>query len=387
MYKSILKQIIHRLTYKPYQHFSIIGASNRAYGIDAARYEPDFNPDNALPGLIDFGIIKATEGVSWKDSAFETLSTQVAKLAVDGAYHYLRSGYTGVDQANYFISTLGTKQFDILAIDFERINNVISDGFVRTLYDCLVKVTQLRPNAKVMLYSNVDLYDSVIYPAAIRLWGRDMFLEWDLWLAQYPYIVNLDGQPSLPIHRKDWTIWQFSDAGLPAEHGTSSYIDRNLFNGTREQLLAWANKTPTIPGEPMLEDLYFKVTATSLNIRSSAENLGTANDLGNFNLQTNDVIHAIEVVQNGIVTYHQIEKIWRNGVILTPLVISPTGKYWSAEKSGTEIWMVPTTNPTPPPVISPVMFASMDFDLVNKTMTITRRREDGTSDVLRDPIT
>lgn len=41
---------------------------------------------------------------------------------------------------------------------------------------------------------------------------------------------------------------------------------------------------------------------------------------------------------------------------------------------------------TPTPVISPVVHASMDFDLANKTMTTTRRRLDGTVDVDRDTI-
>jgi GH25 family lysozyme M1 (1,4-beta-N-acetylmuramidase) len=220
----------------------MIGTKERAYGVDVSRYESDFNPDNAIPGLIDFGITKATEGINYVDPYFEQLYIQISKLSVNGTYHYIRSGISGIDQAKFFLNTIAGKSFDILAIDFERIGNVMSDSFVKILYDCINYIYYAKPECKVILYTNPDLYDTIIYPASIRLWGKDVFTTWDLWIAQYYYVVNPDGEPYIK-NRKDWKIWQFSAAGTPAEHGTSSYVDIDVFNGTKTQMFAWLNKT------------------------------------------------------------------------------------------------------------------------------------------------
>lgn len=245
MENSILKHLFHRIQ-KPRVSQSIIGTKQRAYGIDLSRYEPNFVPENATPGLIDFGIIKATQGISIRDAAFDILYPQVSKLAIDGAYHYLKSQVGGRAQADYFVGNIGTKQFDILAIDFEGYGNVLNDNFVRVLFDALVRTTELKPDCKIVLYTNPNLYDTVIYPAAIRIWGRDVFLAWDLWIAQYYWIVNPDGEPFIR-KRNNWKIWQISDAGRPEEHGTTAYVDRNVFNGTKQEMLEWVGRVAELP--------------------------------------------------------------------------------------------------------------------------------------------
>jgi GH25 family lysozyme M1 (1,4-beta-N-acetylmuramidase) len=236
---------------------TLIGLKQRAYGIDLSRWEPEFNPDAAVPGLLDFGIIKATEGTTWQDPAFEQLYVGIAKLAVQGAYHYLRSGASGVTQANHFLATTAGKKLQVAAVDFEGIGNTLNDEFVKVLYDCLMRVTTGLPNARVVLYTNPNLYDTVIYPAAMRIWGRDIFLDWDLWIAQYYFTVNADGEPAMPKSRKDWKLWQFSDAGSPAEHGTKAYVDRNIFNGSVAALKAWAGSNAPVP--PGIVDGYQKI--------------------------------------------------------------------------------------------------------------------------------
>jgi len=68
-----------------------------------------------------------------------------------------------------------------------------------------------------------------------------------------------------------------------------------------------------------------------------------------------------------------------NGRTIQDLYNKPYG--WSATD-----YLDYTVVTPPPPAISPVVHASMDFDLAAKTMVTTRRRQDGTSDVDRDPI-
>ena len=254
---NLFKYLIHRAqAFFSVPQASLIGLKQRAYGIDISRYQGTFNPDAATPGLLDFGIIKATEGTTWKDPEFENFYPGISKLTAQGAYHYMKSGVSGVSQANWFLDTIAGKKFHMLIMDFERYSNVMDDAFVRILYDALVRVSTGRPEAKVLLYTNADIYNNVIYPAAIRIWGKDVFADWDLFIAQYPLIVNVDGEPVTPKNRPDWKLWQLSAAGLPAEHGTKNPVDRDVFNGGVSAFKAWLNiTTPVPPPSPALPDM------------------------------------------------------------------------------------------------------------------------------------
>ena len=245
-----LKHYVHRL--QPFwdvrSEYGIIGTKKRPYGIDLSRYEPRFHADQVEAGLIDFAIIKATQNDKWVDPAFGQLYVDIQPLAVTGAFHYLSSGISGVAQAEHFLRTIGSRRLNVLAVDFESYGNTVNDAFVRVLYDWLVYVSQQRPNQRVILYTNPNLYDTVIHPAALRIWGRDVFADWDLWIAQYYWVVNPDGEPNIK-KRTDWKLWQISDAGDPVMHGTEGWCDRNVFNGTLSQLLEWAG-SGSIPEPP-----------------------------------------------------------------------------------------------------------------------------------------
>lgn len=174
---------------------------------------------------------------------------------------------------------------------------------------------------------------------------------WEAWYTPSPSIVLVPA-PFAKIF-----IWQF---GTPSSVGwgvQSAEIDMNFINMTEQEFDARYGATiPPIGG--VMEDKYYKVTASALNIRSSAENLGTANDIGD--LQGGDILHTIETVLNGGITWKQFDKVWRSGV---PIMgnVSPTGKYFAAEK-GVDVWMVETTNPIPDPpsAMLPAYFTAHD---------------------------
>ena len=225
----------------------LIGLKQRAYGTDMSRYQAEFKPEVAVSGLFDFGIIKATEGSSYKDPLFETFYPAILKLLAQGTYHYLKSNVSGITQADHFLNTIRGKQFQMLVMDFEGYGNVLNDAFVMVAYESLVHVQSMKPDVSTILYTSPNLYDTVLYPAAMRIWGRDVFMDFDLWIAQYPWVVNVDGEPVMPKNRKDWKLWQFSDAGSPAEHGTKYAVDRNIFNGGMGAFKEWLHLGGTPP--------------------------------------------------------------------------------------------------------------------------------------------
>ena len=255
--KDYLKYFLHRAqAWFSVPQATLIGLKQRAYGVDMSRYQGTFNPAAAVPGLLDFGIIKATEGTTYKDPEFENFYPGISQLTAQGAFHYLKSNVSGVSQANWFLDTIAGKKFHMLVMDFERYSNVMNDAFVHVLYDALVRVSTSRPEAKTLIYTNAEIYNNVIYPAALRIWGRDVFTDWDLFIAQYPYLVNVDGEPVMPKNRADWKLWQFSNAGIAAEHGTKYPVDRDVFNGGVSAFKTWLNiAQPPPPPVQSLPDM------------------------------------------------------------------------------------------------------------------------------------
>jgi len=221
----------------------VIAGSPRAYGIDISHWEESFDPDQADPGLIDFAIFKATEGVSWVDqSFFDFYDAALGKVPVLGAYHYLRSGVSGRSQADHFLATTDDLDLDILVCDFESANNTMNDAFVEKAQEFGTFVKEWHPGARLLFYTNPSTYDSVVWPACMRLYGVDVFTQapWDgFWVAQYYYSPSPDKLPSMPTNRKDWVLWQYSEAGSPAMHGTGGWCDQNVYNGNLNEFQAW----------------------------------------------------------------------------------------------------------------------------------------------------
>lgn len=105
------------------------------------------------------------------------------------------------------------------------------------------------------------------------------------------------------------------------------------------------------------EKLFVVTYAEGLNVRSSGENLGSQNDLGSFDLNQGDVIRAVGVVDAKGTIYRKFDRIYRNGKSFDfPFngfpnhIASPTGEYWTAEKSGATIYMKETDTAVSTPV-------------------------------------
>lgn len=267
--RSFSKYLFHRA----YRRFAkdtkvenqVIAGSNRGYGIDISHWEESFDPDKSSPNLIDFAIFKATEGSAWKDVKFGSFyQAAVGKVPVLGAYHYLRSQYGGKAQAQHFINTVGEKKIDVLICDFENTNNVVDSNFVRIARDFGDEVRVAYPDSRILFYTNPSLYDNIVYPGSMKLFGRDIFREspWDgFWVAQYYFFPSPSKSPSMPKTRSDWIMWQYSEAGEPKQHGTGGWCDQNVYNGDLRSFMVWIGKdehpVPPTPDEYKLQLKFF----------------------------------------------------------------------------------------------------------------------------------
>jgi GH25 family lysozyme M1 (1,4-beta-N-acetylmuramidase) len=188
-------------------------------------------------------IIKASEGLS-KDISFDANVDEVKKAPMSGAYHYLRSGFRWDDQANIFLSSM-RHDFDFYVCDFEATGNTFSKTFSSMAWE-FMKLLQKETGRKVFLYTNPNTYDVNMFPYG------DWMKDYPFWVAQY--YGAPDGAPRMPVTRRDWQMWQYTDRGVGKEWGCQSIaVDLNVFNGTVDDMRSYL-QIATPPSEISTEE-------------------------------------------------------------------------------------------------------------------------------------
>lgn len=210
-------------------------------GIDVSHYQGSINWKSVRSGGTRFAYIKATEGVSYTDSAFDR-NYPAAYYAgvVRGAYHFaLPNKSTGAAQADFLYRNGGAWSADDLtlpaAVDLEYnpygavCYGLSQSAMVSWITDFLDRY-----------HSHTGRY-AVIYTTTG--WWKSCTGNYSgfasrhpLWLARYS-----SSRGELPAGWKFQTIWQYTSSGTVS--GISAAVDRDYFNGTKTRLLALANNT------------------------------------------------------------------------------------------------------------------------------------------------
>ncbi|MFC7387640.1 glycoside hydrolase family 25 protein [Sphaerisporangium rhizosphaerae] len=188
-------------------------SSERPYGQDVSAYESDhdWNASQA-----QFGIIKATEGLTFRDSAFARHWAELGKKGiVRGAYHYGHPGNDPIAEADHFLSVVDAQPAetgDLLVLDLET-----SDGR---------SVAQVNAWAKTWLAHVKD--ETGVTPLFYSGWNfADTYghglAEYPLWVAYYG---REKGDVTPPADWKSWAIHQYTD--VPIDQNVSALTTGQL---------------------------------------------------------------------------------------------------------------------------------------------------------------
>ena len=192
-------------------------------GIDVSKHNGDIDFEKVRNDNYQFVFIKASEGKTYKDAAFERnyrLARQ-AGLKV-GAYHFFRKSRTGREQADNFLKAVNGKTLDLpLVIDLE---DDWGNGAAVNRQTALERVMQMidilkKEGYQVMIYTNLDGYEK---------YYKNMLVDCDLWLCSF---TSPDLLPQLPHG-----IQQFSHEGTV--DGVKGKVDLNVFRGSKRE---WNN--------------------------------------------------------------------------------------------------------------------------------------------------
>ena len=235
----------------------------RAQGIDISKWQGTYQIAANPPRPVNFVIQRLSYGV-FKDEALAVLTSPVLASPIKGAYHYVSSNYGWKAQADIFIGLMNDK-YDFWAWDAEKKDNINTTAYISGVIPALeyISITTKKPG---LIYTNPDMWGTWFAPIQNDLINtlNRTDLNIDLWVSHYwlpesartpegtANYFYVNGASNMP---KDWKFWQYDnngDGGRGKEFGVGSLgLDLDTFNGTVEELTAWAKGQVPVPIPPI----------------------------------------------------------------------------------------------------------------------------------------
>lgn len=213
-------------------------------GIDVSKYNLGWDPAKASKP-IGFVIQRASWSL-YRDEQFDAINKGVASLPVRGAYHYYSSGVPWKTQADLFLKVVKDKGFHFYCVDYERAFNTLSGRTIAEVAE-MVKYIKAQTGQRCLIYFSPSIYNENIKPCGYAAWARQQ----EIWIAQYPWTLTQNPPtqaPQIP-DGLPWRFWQYGGGDVnftagrhagPDYGGGLAGMDLNYFNGSFDELLAWA---------------------------------------------------------------------------------------------------------------------------------------------------
>lgn len=206
-------------------------------GIDVSYYQEVIDWQKVKDAGIGFAIVRQSYGSAFDDPKFKA-NWAGAKQAglVRGLYQYFRPGQDPHEQAAAVLDALADDPLgedDLpVVMDVESTDGV-SNATLRARMQSWLDDIEHGTGKKPIIYTAAFMQSNV---------GAG-FAGYPLWVANYT--TNC---PLLPNGWTGWNIWQYSESGTVA--GVPGHVDRDRFNGSMDDLLAFAHGTATTPDDP-----------------------------------------------------------------------------------------------------------------------------------------
>jgi len=214
----------------PRDALTVCAAGPTVSGVDVSKWDGTVTWGKVAAAGWSFAITKATEGVTYEDPSFVANWAGIKSAGlVRGAYHFYRPQDNGTQQADFFLSKVGAfAEGDLPPIlDWEVTDSVSNTTDALGVQDFVGEV-QARTGLTTIVYTSRRFLSTIGNPT-----GFGGLPLWDAWWQS--------SCPDIPDAWATWTFWQYSSTvWVPGINGGDAGVDVNYFNGTQEQLLAFA---------------------------------------------------------------------------------------------------------------------------------------------------
>lgn len=197
-------------------------------GVDVSHYQGEIDWNVLQKNDIDFAFIKATEGSSHVDKNFLINWEEASKTNMKiGAYHFFSFDSPAAEQARNYINTVGSlsgRLAPVIDIEYygDKEANPPDVDVVREELQQMLDLLEEQYQKKPVLYTTYKVYKRYV---------KGFFDEYPLWIRNVYYFPSLDIE-------EQWTFWQYSDRSvLEGYEGREKYIDRDVFQGSEEELM------------------------------------------------------------------------------------------------------------------------------------------------------
>lgn len=230
-------------------------------GLDISRYEPNVDWGLIRAQGVQFVIIKASEGTSYKDPMFATHWANAKNAGlIRGAYHYLRAGDDPNLQAQSFLASVKLERGDLPPfLDLEGTYNdgQTNEKFVSCAGTWLAKVAQATGRKPYVYSTGSFLNEHLSINSKAPTWAKN----YGVWIANYLY-TYVEGV-SRPVEASGWPSWEFWQytnhgdiQGITTDTGQKpSEIDLNWYRGTLQDLytLVGLQQAPPVLVQPPVQ--------------------------------------------------------------------------------------------------------------------------------------
>lgn len=197
---------------------SNIPQSYPVLGIDVSHYQGKINWQQVAAvqhenDSVQFAFIKATEGLTIKDSEYEFNAKEANKNGIkSGAYHFLIFEESSVKQADFFVDEIVKSHFNLRpVVDVEDDSKLTSKAIQDSISVFLNRVEE-RLNERPIIYTYSNFYNEHIKNSSLE--SNELF-----WVARY-------GNDCTLMQNENVLCWQFSETGTV--DGIDVLVDLNI---------------------------------------------------------------------------------------------------------------------------------------------------------------
>ncbi len=204
-------------------------------GMDVSHWQGTIDWDAVAASEVEYAFIRVSHGIGTMDREFVRNWSEAQRVGlIRGVYQFFSAGDDPVAQADLLVDQIGGALAPgdlppVLDVEGMSLDGQPAATVIANMRTWIARV-QERLGVVPIIYSAKYFWQDSL--------GDPDFTEHPLWVAHYGVMC-----PNAPTPWTRWAFWQYTSTG--SVPGISGNVDRNHFNGTLADLMAFTGASPS----------------------------------------------------------------------------------------------------------------------------------------------